>query len=120
MPLSDAGVKIQARSPLDGSIKNFVSLGTSKVDSGTGLADRHLYNFWVSFHRQGFELRFVAADGIPGPWGFCARNTPIGIDLDGSGAVDASTGTSSLTSRGTVLWNFYMSGSLLPREFSST
>ena len=51
-----------------------------------------IHAWFHSFRKSAFELRYVDAMGNAGPWKKCNFNTPIGLDIDHSGAVERISG----------------------------
>jgi len=45
-----------------------------------------------SFRYGAYYLRFLDNLGRVGPWKYCTYNTPIGLDIDHSGAVERIVG----------------------------
>lgn len=48
--------------------------------------------WFAAFAPQPFELRVINDAGQAGPWKLCTSNTPIGLDIDMSGAVERISG----------------------------
>lgn len=65
-----------------------VYIGGRKKRIQAGSVERWFH----SFRYQAYNLRFIDANGRAGPWTRCTYNTPIGLDLDRTGAIEHITG----------------------------
>lgn len=54
---------------------------------------KYTYVNFRAYHRRNFFLRFVDANGCAGHWKACKNYTPIGLDLNHSGAVEHIQGS---------------------------
>lgn len=81
-PKVEAGVKLEMKRAANGDKRFLNTVGRDHVP-----LPREIERWFHSWRLRSFFVRFIR-NGIPGPYTLCKYNTPIGLDLDGSGTVE--------------------------------